>query len=199
VKRLCLIFLIIFLNGIQYTVAQEQENFYEPSWDQYLNNYTQFEKERPKKQVTQEEFDRAIEVINSYQKKDKVTNGRKWWQLWKKEEKSLVRPDTEKKNEIPETPSSPDPLLRLPVDIFNGDLIIRNGFYLISAVKKESKYFLIFKQGNSYVAEVEAKNINKDSDTKSQNTSAEIIDNNFVKIYYHNAEGLFEVSLPILK
>jgi len=199
VKKFYLVILIIILNSTQFIYAQELDNAYDPSWDIYLNNYNQYEKERPKKQITQDEFNSAIEVIKSYQK-DGNKSKRKWWLFGKKEEKNTTKQiDTKEENQVKSPPPSPEPLLRLPVDVYNNDLIIKNGFYLIDTVKRDNKYFLNFKQGSMDIAEVEAKITDKKVNLTQNNVSIEIIDNNIVKIYYQGPDNSLETSLPIFK
>jgi len=165
VKKFYLVILIIILNSTQFIYAQELDNAYDPSWDIYLNNYNQYEKERPKKQITQDEFNSAIEVIKSYQKDDKKSK-RKWWLFGKKEEKNTTKQiDTKEENQVKSPPPSPEPLLRLPVDVYNNDLIIKNGFYLIDTVKRDNKYFLKFKQGSMDIAEEVLKRLKFDNET----------------------------------
>lgn len=189
-KKIILAALIIFLTSplVAYT-QDDPPDTNEKSWDSYMQDYTKLQNQSSKP-ITQQEFDTAAQTIKNFQKKPKSH----WWS--KKKPKESVNENSKEAHEAPDIPSSPDPLLRLPVDVYINGAVIQDGFYLIDSIKRDNKYFLRFKQGNKPVIEVEGKIITGKNTVSAQNTLFTEIINNSIKINYQNNGLNIETILP---
>jgi hypothetical protein len=154
-------------------------------WDTYLNNYDKNQIEKP---VTPQEFNKALETVQSYQKKDKK----------KKNKKKRGEQIQEMSPPVEEViiPPSPGILLRLPVSIQWNNYIIPDGFYLVEKVSKDQNYILKIMQGGKIFAEAEAKTITGKYTGKVE-ISVQNTTNNTVKIIYIDREVCLESELPL--
>ena len=189
------LFLLISINGIahaQDSLLNSTDIQEGTDWDSLMQRDTKYQINKP---ITPQQYDEAMKNIQSLQgdKKKKKRNGKH------SEEREEMK--------IPEIPPSSNPLLRLPVDITYKDTIIKKGFYLVDAVKKDDKYFLILKQGYSNIAEIEAKEENPPNNTsvgnsknysKEKKINIEIISDKF-KIDYSDGQMVLEAILPVYK
>ena len=92
-------------------------------WDSLEQRETKYQMN---KVVTPQQFDQAMKTMQKPEKKDK------------KGKSSRVP----REQEVPQTPASTSPLLRLPVDVVYGDVVIKEGFYLVDVVRRDDKQFL---------------------------------------------------------
>ncbi|MDD3013202.1 MAG: hypothetical protein PHC34_05815 [Candidatus Gastranaerophilales bacterium] len=173
------VILVLILTFIQINICKAQD------WDTYLNNYDKNQIEKP---VTPQEFNKALETVKSFQKKDKKKKRKKK----KGEQIQDIQPPI--KEVI--IPDSSGILLRLPVSVRWNNMIIPDGFYLIEKVLKDKDYFFKITQGEKIFAELQTKTaIGKY--TGYSEVSVQNIGNNTVKIYYIDREMCLEAELPV--
>jgi len=176
--RYIIIALIIAVTSVNIVVAQD--------WDTYLNNYDKYQIERP---VTPQEFNKALETVQSYQKKNVKTKKKK-----KKGELPQEAPQPPVKEVI--IPSSSGILMGLPVAVCWNDRIISDGFYLAEKTVKDKNYFLKIVQSGKIFAEIET----KISDAKYTGKTEILVQNtgnNVVKLIYIDREISLESELPV--
>ena len=181
---------IILFFGFNQIVFSQDDDFDSSSWDSYVDTYNQQQIQKP---VTPQEFDKAVDTLKNQQKSGKKNKKGKANQEDAKQKDTSVDED----EQIPELPDSPYPLLRLPVSVYINNTVIRDGFYLIGVVNKEDKYYIRFNQGFKTIAEVDANVM--DNAPKTSGASAEIQDNNTVRILYNNRGLVLKADLPIFK
>ncbi len=206
-KSLILIFIFI-----AFLPANSQEY---GSWDSMVKDYDQYEYGKP---VSEEEVQNAIKTIKEFKNKNNKKNQKskkRWYQIWKKKKSkedkgSGVRSHKMRNNKFKKKvitgpkplPKSQLPLLRLPFTVYYGTKVIPQGFYLIDAVKKEQNVYLRFKQGQSVIADVLARDKDLEQPKfkgKSAFSKCEVINNAFVKIYFQKNKNKLETVLPIYK
>lgn len=186
------IFLIIlFLSFGQFAFAQEKSESSDMNWDYLLYNYNKNQIDKP---VKPEEYQKALETVTNYQKKSQKTE-KKQKKTGKKDKNNTSINPEKKKSELSNS------LLRLPIALSCDNKILKQGFYLVTPLKKDSKYFLILQQ-NENVAEIEAKviteaNGKKDNSSLITDVTVETADNNSVKINYKSKDLILESVLPI--
>jgi len=187
------IFLIILLLSFgQLAFAQEQSDSSNMNWDYLLYNYNKNQIDKP---VKPEEYQNALETVKNYQKKSQKTEKK----LKKTKKKNEPINPEKKKSKTAGNPELSNLLLRLPIALSYDNKILKQGFYLVSALKRDSKYFLILKQ-NENIAEIEAQIIeNKDNSSVISNVTVEIANNNSVKINYQSKDLFLESVLLIYK
>ncbi len=198
-----IILIISLMTFNQFAIAEDATDYYNSGWDRYMIDYNLNQIDKP---VTPQEFDKAVQTIKDLQessKKNKDKKDKKNKKNKKKKnsefEENPDQPPIEKKFELPVIPPSSDPLLRLPFNLYYNKIVIRDGFYLISAVKKDGKYLIRFNQGYKNIAEIPASIINDDKAPKVSGVSTEIIDSNQLRIIFKNIDVALESYLTILK
>lgn len=162
------------------------------------------------KQVTPAEYQNAIETLQKYGKikKDPILEQPKkkwWWPFGGEKKPEKVNLDKSKIDEIlkkekeylkKETPSSPNPLLRLPAALVYDKTIIPDGFYLVEPVEKEDKHYIKLKQGLKTIIELEALPV-PTSSSKSNFTEVVFVSSNTAKISYQNNTFKIEAIIDI--
>lgn len=144
--------ILILFGCINFAYAQETNSSNQDSWDYVINT---FENDQP--QVTEKQYNQAVQTIQSYQKKGKKGKDNS---NQKEGKGKNGKNGKAAKKEAPtfDVPASRDPLLRLPADVYYNDEILNNGFYLVSAFFRNNKTYLRIKQGNQSI-EVDAKDV----------------------------------------
>ncbi len=207
----CLIFTFIL---IAFLPAYSQEY---GSWDSMIKDYDQYEYS---KAVSEEEVQNAIKTFKEFKDKKKIKNlksKKKWYQIWKKKKSKDNKDSSDTNHKMinkklknkkilgpKPVPKSRLPLLRLPFTVYYGTRIIPKGFYLVNAVKKDKKVYLRFKQGQTIIMDILAREKNKDSEKpkfikKPASSHCEVINNAFVKINFQKNKVELETILPIYK
>lgn len=181
-KLLSIIFTIIFSFMIYSSVLADETDDWGTLMKDYQNN-SDFGKI-----ITNPEFQKAIETRKNLNKKSK------------KKDKKNKKNAPEKEPPMLDIPSSSDPLLTLPFDVYYENKQIKQGFYLVNSKYQGEKYFLELKQGNnSEVAVIEAKRqIVKGKNFIKPEISVEKIDDNMIKINYTENDYILECVLWIL-
>lgn len=156
-------------------------------WDTFVEKYDKNQIDNP---ITPQQYDKALETVQSMQKSKKD----------KKKKKGDVNVDKEKNKQIkePETPVSLNPLLRLPFSVVFNNFYIKDGYYLIDYIKKDDKYYLVFKQGYNIVGEVDASRKDVSNYSPENKVTMEIL-NDKVKISYFEKLFVLEAYLYIYK
>lgn len=181
--KLTLVILAILLY-IGQPIAKADDNNMdssEESWESLDKKFGQykFKNDTP---VTQDQFDRALEVRKMFEKNGKT-----------KEAKVNPKANPKKSNEIP---GSTLPLLRLPYTVYYGNTAISDGFYLADKITKEGKDLIkITMSGNNF--EFPAQKSEETIDDATSAAKFVQINNQTVKIIVKNGQGIFESTLML--
>jgi len=177
-SRIIIITLITTIVSASICAAQD--------WDTYINNYDKYQIERA---VTPQEFNKALDTVQSYQKSNEKKKKKK-----KKKGEMMEAPPSPVKEVV--IPVSSGILLRLPVSVRWNNMIIPDGFYLVEKSLKDKDYFLKITQGKKVFAELQAKEATGKY-TGYPEVSVQNVDSNTVKINYIDREASLEAELPI--
>jgi|GEM_PF-2581416 len=177
-----LIALLFVLISVNCCLAQE--------WDSIMDSYTKNQIEKP---VTPQEFNKAMETIQSYQKKPKVKKEKKKKKNKKEQDMPVPQPPVQKEPTI--LPSS-GLLLRLPVSVHRYNIVLPNGFYLVEKMIKDEGYFLRIKQSGKNIIDLPAV-----TTTGKYTGFPELFvrntGKNFIEIIYIDRESCIKAELPI--
>jgi len=137
--------------------------------------------------ISTPDYKKAVETKESFIKKSKKNN---------KKPGNTAGAQADK-NSIIEVPDSPYPMLVLPVDVNYENIIIRQGFYLVTLKYKGGKYFLELRQGNNLpVAVIEAAgHIAPGKSILTPQVSVENVDDKMIKINYSGDNLILESVL----
>lgn len=172
---------VLFFSCLSSAFAQDISE----DWSTIMNDYSNSADFG--KIISDTDYKKAVETKESYIKKHKK----------KKKEPENTKGTKPEEKLILEPPSSPLPLLVLPVDAVYENKIIKQGFYLVNLKSTEGKYFLELKQGNkSPVVIIEAQGYTAPGNVilKPQ-VSVENVDDKMIKINYSGDNLILESVL----
>lgn len=185
-KFICILFIISFCANVLPCCAEDD------FWDEPMKIDSAAKSQQ--KAVTDQEFNKVIEMFTKKKKKKEEKNKPKGAPIGPQIQEGAQPPDA---NAFKVTYEE-YPTVMIPVTLLSGDSEIPPGYYRILSVKKDYGYFLNFYQGNSLIAKVPAVNTGNDHNQKSLNYAKVIpVDDTLMNVIYGDIDCNIEAAVRI--
>ncbi len=188
-KRILSLTFFICLATLSFPAMADDGDF----WDEPMK--IDSEAKSQQKAVTDQEFEKVMKFFEKKKKKKEEKNKPKGAPIGPQMQENIQPADA---NSFKVTYEE-YPTIMIPVTLINYDYNeITPGFYRILSVKKDSKYYLNFYQGNSLIAKVPAINTGNDHNQKSLNYAKIIpVNDKFMDIIYGDIDCNIEARIEI--